>query len=185
MENLPPNIKNIFHRVINEPIEKLEPKKFIEHRPAYFTGYENNEHIVNTFNEVLEIPFVKNFSEQKNFYSYAVNVERNQSDYKLSLMAMYDFDDEYNGCKFWLVVGDLPGFIMFETKLKLWTDLKAGHKPTCWIRKYKSCEDLLGHDRDESIQMKILQELGWSRPDMFGVAVHCDCGWNNLINNEN
>ena len=47
-------------------------KKFIEYRPRYVSGFENKTYKVNTFDEVLEIPFVKNFSEQNGFYSYAV-----------------------------------------------------------------------------------------------------------------
>ena len=92
-------------------------KKFREHRPGYFTGFENQTYNVKDFNEVLEIPFVKNFSESTGFYSYAVSVNT-EPEYKLTLMALYNWDDEYNGCKTWLVVGYLPGFIMYETKLK-------------------------------------------------------------------
>ena len=153
-------------------------KKFIEHRPGYFTGFENKEYVVNTFDEVLEIPFVKNFSQSKGFYSYAVDVSRkSHDDYKLTLMAMFDWDEEYNGCRTWWVVGYLPGFVKYQTNLNDWKDIKASHKPNCWIRKYDSCKDILGIDRDSNVKMKIVKELGWPKDDMFGIAVHCDCGW--------
>ena len=50
-------------------------KQFIEHRPGYFTGWENATYEVKDFKEVLDIPFVKNFSERTGFYKYAVDVE--------------------------------------------------------------------------------------------------------------
>ena len=55
--------------------------------------------------------------------------------------------------------------------------MKAGHKPNCWQRKYKSVKDLLNYDRDKESTMKILKELGWEKDDMRGAAVHCDCGF--------
>jgi hypothetical protein len=154
----------------------MEQKKFIEHRPNYVTGFENKEYFVKTFQEVLEIPFVKRFSENEKFYSYAVDVDTKPG-YRLTLMAMYDWNDEYNGCNEWWVVGYLPGFIMYETELKQWTNIKSGHKPNCWTRKYKSCEDMLGNGRDDIIKMKMLKELGWGKDDIYGIANHCDCGF--------
>jgi hypothetical protein len=150
-------------------------KEFREHRPGYFTGFENQTYDVKDFNEVLEIPFVKKFSEGKGFYSYAVSVDT-EPEYRLTLMALYNWDDEYNGCKTWLVVGYLPGFIMYETKLKKYEDLIHGHKPNCWTRKYIGNKDMLGWDRPEESKMKILKELGWERPDLLGYANYCNCG---------
>ena len=159
-------------------------KKFIERRPNYFEGFEDKEYEVKTFDEVLEIPFVKRFSASKKFHSYAVSVDcdvklpiDDKNRYRMDLMVMLDWNDEYSGCKEWWVIGHLPGFIMYETKLKQWTDIKADHKPNCWSRKYNSCKDLLGSDRDKEVQMKVLKELGWKRDDRFGIANHCDCGW--------
>jgi len=150
-------------------------KKFREHRPGYFSGFENQTYDVKDFNEVLEIPFVKKFSEDKGFYSYAVSVNT-EPEYKLTLMALYNWDDEYNGCKTWWVVGYLPGFIMYETKLKEYEDLICGHKPNCWTRKYIGNKDMLGMNRPEESKMKILKELGWERDDPFGIANYCNCG---------
>jgi hypothetical protein len=150
-------------------------KGFREHRPGYFTGFENQTYEVENFNEILEIPFVKKFSEGKGFYSYAVSVDT-KPEYSLTLMALYDWDEDYNGCKTWWVVGYLSGFIKYETKLKKYEDLTRSHKPNCWTRKYNGNEDLLGIDRPKESKMKILKELGWERNDEFGVAVYCDCG---------
>jgi len=153
-------------------------KQFREHRPGYFTGFENQSYDVKDFNEVLQIPFVKNFSEDKGFYSYAVSVIT-EPEYRLTLMALYNWDDEYNGCKTWLVVGYLPGFIMYETKLKKYQDLICGHKPNCWTRKYRGNEEMLGIDRPMESTMKILKELGWEKDDCFGIVNYCDCGLKN------
>jgi len=155
------------------------PKKFIEHRPSYFTGYENNEYVVEDFKQVLDIPFVKNFLSVPGFYSFALSIDT-QTTYKLQLMALYDWDDEYNGCKKWYVVGLLPGFIMFETGLKKYGDLICGHKPNCWVRKYSANKDMLGIGRPQESVMKILKELGWHRDDVLGIANHCDCGLTKL-----
>ena len=125
----------------------------------------------------MEIPFVKRFSESPNFYSYAVDVNCNERGYNMDLMAMSNWDEEFNGCRNWWVVGHLPGFIMYETKLKRWGDIVAAHKPNCWLRKYSGCSDILGIERDDKVKMKILKELGWKRDDTFGIAATCDCGW--------
>lgn len=151
-------------------------KEFIEYRPSYFSGFENITYKVTNFNEVLEIPFVKKFSEGKKFYSYALNIDL-KPEYKLTLMALYDWDDEYNGCKSHWVVGYLPNFIMYQTGLKSYTDLIAGHKPICWTRKYDGNRDMLGMDRPDESKLKILKELGWHRDDFYGYANHCDCGF--------
>jgi hypothetical protein len=151
-------------------------KEFIEHRPSYFSGFENITYKVTNFNEVLEIPFVKRFSEGNEFYSYALSI-RFEPEYKLTLMALYDWDDEYNGCKEHWVVGYLPNFIMYQTGLKNYTDLIAGHKPNCWTRKYKGIKDMLGRDRPDESRMKILKEVGWHRDDLVGFIGYCDCGF--------
>lgn len=150
-------------------------KQFIEHRPGYFTGWENATYEVKDFKEVLDIPFVKNFSERTGFYKYAVDVEI-KPEYRMSLLALYNWDEEYNGCTSWWCVGHLPGFIMYETDLKKYHNQTASHKPNCWARKYKSCADLLDYDRTEATKIKVLKELGWPTEDMFGVAQYCDCG---------
>lgn len=155
-------------------------KQFKEHRPGYFSGFENQTYNVNDFAEVLEIPFVKGFSQHANFYSYAVSVDTNPelpAYYKLTLMALYDWDEEYNGCKTCWVVGYLPGFIKYETELKAFENLIADHKPTCWLKKYQANENLLDSERPEKTRLKVLKELGWQREDTFGIAVHCDCGY--------
>lgn len=151
-------------------------KQFTEHRPGYFSGFENQTYNVNDFAEVLEIPFVKNFSNDPNFYSYAVSVDT-KPEYRLTLMALYDWDEEYNGCKKWYVVGYLPNFVMYETNLKQYKYLVADHKPNCWLKKYNANENLLHTERPKETRLKVLKELGWQKEDTFGVAVHCDCGF--------
>ena len=157
-------------------------KKFIEYRPGYVTGFENKEYQVSAIAEVFEIPFVKHFSEKSKFYSYAASVYTGKSieDYKVTLMALYDWNEEYNGCSSWWVVGYLPGFILYETKLKNYEDLICNHKPNCWNIKYQGNKHLFGNDRPEESRMKIAKELGWYRDDFFGIAAYCDCGFEKI-----
>jgi len=151
-------------------------KTFIEHRPRYVSGFENKEYVVKDLNEVLEIEHVKRFSKDKDFYGYFVSVDI-EPDYKVTLMSLSDWDDEYNGCKEWWVIGFLPGFIMYETKLKKYEDFISSHKPNCWQRKYNGNKDLFGIDRPKELQLKIAKELGWKDNDLFGIAAKCDCGY--------
>ena len=151
-------------------------KQFIEHRPGYFTGFENITYEVKDFKEVLDIPFVKNFSDNPDFYSYAVSVDT-KPEYKMRLMALYDWNEDFNGCTRRWCVGQLPGFIMYETNLQQYENLMAGHKPNCWIRKYKGNIEMFGSGRSDESRMKILKELGWPREDQFGIACYCDCGF--------
>jgi len=159
-------------------------KQFIEHRPAYFSGFENITHNVNNFDEVLKIPFVKNFSKQDDFYSYAVSIQI-EPNYKLTLMALYNWTNEFNGCSLYFVVGYLPNFVLFDVELKEYTDLIARHKPNCWTRKYYANKDLLNYKRPKETIAKVLKELGWYKDDNCGISTYCDCGFNKLNNMEN
>lgn len=159
----------------------MNEKKFVEYRPRFVSGFENKTYDVKNIEEVLEIDFVKQFYLGKNFHSYALSIDT-KPEYKLTLMALYNWNEEYNGCSEWWVVGYLPGFIAFETGLKSYHDYICGHKPNCWVRKYNGNKDMLGYDRYEESRFKILKELGWEREDKLGIAVHCDCGYNEKFN---
>jgi hypothetical protein len=154
-------------------------KKFKEHIPNIISGLEPKIYNVRDINDVLGLDFVKNFSNYEKFYSYGISIQTrtNINEYKLLLMGLYDWNDEYNGCMNHYVIGHLIDFIAYETKLKNYSDIIAGHKPNCWTRKYLSNKDLLGTDRDEKSKLKILKELGWERDDLFGFANYCDCGF--------
>lgn len=157
---------------------KLPTIKFIEHRPSYFTGFENKEYELDDISQVLDLEFVKNFSKSGNFYGYFITYhDTNDLNKPLKLMALYNWSDEYNGCQTWVVLGYLYNVNMALSGLKYWGDFQAKHKPNCWIRKYRSCEDLFGHDRPFNQKMKIAKELGWWKEDFMGIAVECDCGF--------
>ena len=64
--------------------------KVTQHRPAFFEGFENEVIEVNTKEELLNIKFIKNFSEQPNFYRYSITDN--------CLMAEFE-----NGKKWWVV----------------------------------------------------------------------------------
>lgn len=64
-----------------------------QHRPAFFEGWENETIQFDTLEELLAIPWVKNFSAHGNFHQYSVSGNH--------LMA------EYRGGREWWVVGTL------------------------------------------------------------------------------
>ena len=65
-------------------------KKFIERRPAFFSGFENLEYEVNNLDDVLELEWCKNF-KKNDFHCFA------KSDDKL--MALYNFNSDSGKCK--------------------------------------------------------------------------------------
>lgn len=155
-------------------------KQFKEHIPNIISGLEPKVYNVRNIDDVLGLDFVKTFSNYEKFYSYGLSIHtknENNKEYKLLLMALYDWNDDYNGCMKHYVIGHLIDFIAYETKLKNYVDIIAGHKPNCWVRKYRGNKELLGMDRDEKSKLKILKELGWGRDDLYGFVDYCDCGF--------
>lgn len=126
--------------------------------------------------EILELETVKWHSKRSNFYGF-FTTGHSERDTPLKLMALYDWSDEFNGCMRWNVVGYLYGYIQAFTGLKIYNSFKASHKPTCWIRKYNSCSDLMNTYHFPEKAMKIAKELGWERDDFMGIANTCTCGF--------
>jgi len=67
--------------------------RITQYRPAFFEGFENESKDFETLLDLMEMPFVKRFSDDPTFFQFVVSGE--------SLMATYD-----KGA-FWLVVGEL------------------------------------------------------------------------------
>jgi hypothetical protein len=161
--------------------------KIRQHRPSYFTGFENSEMEFNTRQELLEIPWVKRFSEPSDFYGYFVSMSKSETT-TATLMALYDWNDEYFGCTRWYVIGFLTETDVLPNTthlgLKEYTDYIYRHKPNCWSRKYDSLKDdffTYDHSRiSEKKQLEIAKSLGWKRDDFFGIANTCDCGYKEL-----
>ena len=56
-----------------------------QYRPAYFEGFENEEHDVSTLEELLALPFVKNFAEgppNEAFHQFSLDDNRLMAEYK-------------------------------------------------------------------------------------------------------
>lgn len=89
--------------------------KIKQYRPGYFYGFENQEIIFNTEKELLEIDFVKNFSNEPNFFHFAIStINKKRKDDKTEkhyLIAVYE-----NGSTWW-VVGTLDNVIDLEIPL--------------------------------------------------------------------
>lgn len=64
-----------------------------QHRPAYFSGFENEESKFNSLEELLNIQWIKNWKDHDNFHRFSI------SDY--DLMA------EFNEGKEWWVIAYL------------------------------------------------------------------------------
>ena len=69
--------------------------KIQQHRPAYFEGFENEVAEFNNMEELAAIPWVKGFSESANFHGFFGNSDINST----TLIALYDYDEKYGGCK--------------------------------------------------------------------------------------
>ncbi len=166
----------------SEPIRSIKPKqmkKFIQHIPSFVSGIEPQCHEISGISDVLNLDFVKKFTENEIFYGFAVSVDAQPGKYyNMRLMAMYDFSEEYYGCKSWRVVGKFENVIMYETNLPDWKDLKAGHKATCLIRKIKSCDDIMGTFRSDKLKLKVIHDLGlnYTTIQEFNKNYKCDCG---------
>jgi hypothetical protein len=69
--------------------------KIRQYRPAFFDGFKNEDRPFKSTKELLKIPFVKNFSADKDFFQYSIEKEPSET----TLMA--EFKKGYE----WLVVG--------------------------------------------------------------------------------
>lgn len=49
--------------------------KIKQYRPNYYSGFENEEVEFNSVDELLNISWVKSFSEDKSFYRYSISDE--------------------------------------------------------------------------------------------------------------
>lgn len=78
--------------------------KIKQYRPNYFSGYENQIESFNSFEQLLNIDFVKKFSNHNNFYRYSLALGESYEDNN-TLMAEYE-----NGSVWWVV-----GFIDKKT----------------------------------------------------------------------
>jgi chloramphenicol O-acetyltransferase len=69
-----------------------------QYRPAYVSGYENQSNKFNSLNELLNIDWVKYFTEHSDFYKFSISIaEQYQKNH--ALMA------EYKNGESWYVIG--------------------------------------------------------------------------------
>jgi chloramphenicol O-acetyltransferase len=72
-----------------------------QYRPAYFSGYENKTNSFNSLDELLNIDWVKSFSEYKDFFRFSIEIadEREKNHTLLG---------EYKNGQSWYVIGFIP-----------------------------------------------------------------------------
>lgn len=163
--------------------EVQSPKKVNQFANCKFVfrqgGFDPETHKGLSVEQILELESTKWFSNRDGFYGYFVNkthLERNWC-----LLALYDWDDEYYGCRHAKVIGHLLGYDFTSLGLGRSYDSMASHKVNCWFRKYDSCKDLLDYSRPKEFKLKIAKELGWKNgDDLIGIANFCDCGYNEI-----
>lgn len=49
--------------------------KVIRYRPAYFSGFDEESKRVSSIEELFNIPWIKNWSEEKRFYRFSLSDE--------------------------------------------------------------------------------------------------------------
>lgn len=168
----------------------------VQHRPAYFSGFENERVEFKKPNrwdtksspcELFEIEFVKNFSTLPGFYGYFASVstdaKNNFKDYKITLMALYNYNEEYYGCESWWVIGTVFDMLLYETNLKRYISHIRQHKWNCWSKIYSANESILNSlEIDEKVVLKRAKEMGWTKDTLNGIAGTCTCGYNEKFN---
>jgi hypothetical protein len=82
--------------------------KIQQRRPNYFDGFEDEEANINTLEELKLISFVQNAINYKGFYGL-FNSKSSFPDAPDILMALYNYDEKYNGCKIWWAIGYIFG----------------------------------------------------------------------------
>ena len=173
---------------LNEPFDLFPNKEQVtrrkieirQHIPSYVSGVESKISLVENFNDIFDLDWVKLFSESPNFYGYFISTH-NLSDRNspLSLIALTTWNEEFHGCEQWYVIGYVSNITMFETGLRNWKHYIVRHKPDCWIRKYNSCKDIFDSD-DITYSLSVAKDLGWNRNDFLGIAITCSCGLEKL-----
>jgi len=69
-----------------------------QYRPAYFSGYENKTNNFNSLDELLNIEWVKSFSEYKDFFRFSIEIA-DEREKNHTLLA------EYKNGESWYVIG--------------------------------------------------------------------------------
>ena len=47
-----------------------------QYRPAYFSGFKNEVAEVDSFKELMEIEWIKSWSESRGFHKYSISVDK-------------------------------------------------------------------------------------------------------------
>lgn len=104
--------------------------------PNYFSGFEETEHEVKTLKDVKEIDWVKQWSEDDMFHSYA------GSDNLLMTVMMYD--EKYGGCKSWWVIGHIIDGTAEDLGLKHYMEYSGHHLDDCEKSKFS----MMSHQKE-------------------------------------
>ena len=89
-----------------------------QYRPNFFSGFEKKENYFSNTKELLNIEWIKDFSNHNNFHTFSLNRDKTMNNH--TLMAEYD-----NGCKWYVVafikeknIKDLNDLIEWKPKKK-------------------------------------------------------------------
>lgn len=110
--------------------------------PNYCEGFEEEEADVQTLDELKSIPFVKRAIESKNFYGL-YNSKSSFQDNPDILMALYNYDEKYGGCKTWWAIGYIYGSGN-ELGLEEWEKYAADHLEGCSQKEWQHNECTCG-----------------------------------------
>jgi hypothetical protein len=88
---------------LEKELRKEGKVKIEQYRPAYFSGYTNEKIEVNSFDELMDISWIKNWGKHKGFYRYSIAVDKKYEEYlhrkpQHTLMAELD-----GGKKHWVI----------------------------------------------------------------------------------
>lgn len=97
--------------------------------PNFFTGFEETEHVVKNKEELENIEWVRKFIENETFHTLAISDDG--YGYPM-LMVFNNYDEEYNGCKEWWVIGYIiEGDNLDNLELPDSRNLYGNHKDGC------------------------------------------------------
>jgi hypothetical protein len=144
----------------------------------YYPYPDTNSDVFENQFDLIELDKFKYHRDREGFCLFAVKPENSKKEQTIYISALYNWSNTYNGCTKEWFIGWITGIPQHRINMPLVDDFMAGHKPDCWQRKWLGNKDLLGYGRLETSRKKILQEMGWTKGDEYGIAVHCDCGYN-------
>jgi hypothetical protein len=160
---------------IKSTLTPKTPFTFTQHFPAYM-DFEPKVETFWRLEDLLRLEYIHDWSTKKGFYGYFGSFDK--YDDQCSLMALYDYREDFYGCKSWYCLGFISSDgHKGDIGLVDWKRNIAVHKTNCRKRKYDSIfDDYMW--RSEDVQKQMIKDLGYDSTE--GIAV-CDCGYDELM----